>query len=118
MTCCHLRSSDVMLLDGNVYTMRSLPFTEDSVELFEMFMSKGTQDPKAMRLLQRAVKNSLSHDQEEEIVQALLEKGAVPFGPGEDGSEEETVFDAILEALFISLGGSKKDSTPAAKGAK
>ena len=113
MKKCCLKKTPVKLMDGQEYDMRALPFTEETVGVLRALVSKRTvaDSPEAKEQAQRqvldqvevmtkAIRKCLSYDNPPEVVDELLEYGAVPV-MSDDREEARAVLDAILEAMGV-----------------
>lgn len=102
---CFLRETKIKLLDGNEYTFRALPFSTSTVGILEALLDDEVSDGAKMRALPAAVEKSLSYDQEPEVVQELMEAGAIPLLETE--GERGELRQAILHALVAGFKGGK-----------
>lgn len=89
---CFLRQSFVKLLDGVSYSFRALPMNRRVIEHLENSHTPSSQ--------LELIEISLGFDMDAESVQALLDSGAIPLTPGEEGSEEARIHDEITAAMI------------------
>jgi hypothetical protein len=104
MKKCYLRQTKVKLLDGKEYIFRALPFNRRTVELFGRIEGAALSVGDSLAALLDAVELSLSFDQTEEEVKAILDGGLIPLSTD---LSDPTLME-IMAALVIQQGEPKK----------
>jgi len=103
---CFLRESKIELADGCVYTFRAMPFSEDSIALFELLTGegKGPEGAALMRVLRKAIVESLSWDQEPEVVEELFACGLIPLSVTDGGELFQRIMGALASQMLKAEG--------------